>query len=438
LLDFSVDSFEEQKMVDAVKKSDVVGITVLSFALENVIDIIKIVKKTKPKNKVVIGGPHCTLFPEKSLEETGADISVQGDGELIINDIKKAIKGKISFSSIPGIYYREGNKIKKGPELKLIENLDSVPFPSRHLINKYIYGDQFNSKIKKGDYTSIITSRGCPYACRFCSRNSVSMKKYRTRSTKNILKELKQIQAEGYTYVAIVDDSFLSNKKQAHELLDKIIKEKLKLKFIITAARVDSAEKELFQKMKKAGVTHIQYGLESGNQDVLDFYNKNITLEKIRYAVNLSDKIGLFNMGSFILGAPFETKEHFERTVAFAKSLPLDSVGFATLKYMVGSELWCNAVKDGKISEEDYFVPADSKRGLGLFTESEIVRYCIKARGDYYARLSFMLRLFIKSLKNEDFGFVRSYLSLFFSDIKDGLKYLGMIDTEKDSNYSKK
>ncbi len=387
---------------------------------------------------MIIGGPHCTLFPEKSLEETGADISVQGDGELIINDIKKAMNGKISFSDIPGIYYREGNKIKKGPELKLIEDLDSAPFPSRHLVNKYTYGDQFNPKIKNGDYTSIITSRGCPYACRFCSRNSVSMKKYRTRSTKNILKELKQIQAEGYRYVAIVDDSFLSNKKQAHELLDGIIKEKIKLKFIITAARVDAAEKELFQKMKKAGVTHIQYGLESGNQDVLDFYNKNITLEKIRYAVNLSDKIGLFNMGSFILGAPFETKEHFERTLNFAKSLPLDSVGFATLKYMVGSELWCNAVKDGKISENDYFVPADSKRGLGLFTESEIVQYCIKARGDYYARPSFMLRLFIKSLKNDDFGFVKSYISLFFSDIRDGLKYLGMMNTKKESSYNKK
>jgi radical SAM superfamily enzyme YgiQ (UPF0313 family) len=380
---------------------------------------------------VIIGGPHCTLFPKKSLEETQADISVQGDGELIINDIKKAIRGEIVFSSISGIYYRDGNKIKKGAGLQLIEDLDSIPFPSRNLVSKYRYGDQFNPKIEKGDFTSIITSRGCPYSCKFCSRNTVSMKKYRTRSTKNILKELKEIQANGYKYVAFVDDSFLSNKKQAYELLDEIIKEKLNLKFIITAARVDAAEKELFQRMKKAGVTHIQYGLESGNQDVLDFYNKNITLEKIRYAVNLSHKIGLFNMGSFILGAPFETREHFERTVNFAKTLPLDSVGFATLKYMVGSELWCNAVKDGKISEDDYLVLADSKRGLGLFKEQEITQYCIKARREYYTRPTFMLRLLIKSLKNNDFGFIQSYLSSFFSDVRDGLKYLGITHEEK-------
>jgi radical SAM superfamily enzyme YgiQ (UPF0313 family) len=166
----------------------------------------------------------------------------------------------------------------------------------------------------------------------------------------------------------------------------------------------------------------------------LDFYNKNITLEKIRYSVNLSDKIGLFNMGSFILGAPFETKEHFERTMNFAKTLPLDSVGFATLKYMVGSEIWCNAVKEKKISEDDYLVLADSKRGLALFKEQEIAQYCVKARRDYYTRPTFMLRLLIKSLKNNDFGFIQSYLSSFFSDIRDGLKYLGITHGKKGYN----
>ena len=393
--------------------------------------MVKIIRKVKPKLKVIIGGPHCTLFPKKSLEETGADVSVQGDGELIITDIKKAITGEIAFSNIPGIYYREKNKIKKGKELKLSKDLDILSFPSRHLVLKYNYGSQLNPKIKSGDFTAIITSRGCPYACKFCSRTSISIKKYRARSTKNVLKELKEIQANGYKYVAFVDDSFLSNKKQAHGLLDEIIKEKLNLKFIITAARVDIAEKELFQKMKEAGVTHIQYGLESGNQDVLDFYNKNITLEKIRYTVNLSDEMGFFNVGSFILGAPFETKEHFERTISFAKSLPLDSVGFTTLKYMVGSELWCNAVNDGKIPEDDYLVLAESKKNLGLFTEQEIAQYCVKARREYYTRPAFIMRLLIKSLKNDDFGLIRSYLSLFFSDILDGLRYLGISRKEK-------
>jgi len=426
ILDFSCEAFDEHKMIEAVKIADVVGMTVLSFSLENSIELVNITKRVKPQIKVIIGGPHCSLFPRKALEETQADICVQGDGELIITDIKRALEGEIAFSEISGIYYRENDVIRNGMPFQVVKDLDAVPFPARHLVKKYHYGSQYNPKIRKEEFTSIITSRGCPFNCKFCSRNSVSMKTYRMRSIKSILEELKDIKNNGYRYVAFVDDSLLSNKKQIEELFDGIIKEKLDLKFVITAARVDSADEKLFRKMKKAGVTHIQYGLESGNQDVLDFYNKNTTLDKIKYAVNLSHKIGFFNMGSFILGAPFETKEHFERTVNFAKTLPLDSVSFVALKYMPGSELWCEAVEDEKISEDDYLVQADSEKKLGLLTQKEIVEYCVKARGDFYLRPQFMLRLFIKSVKNDDLGFLQSYLSLFFSNIKDGFKFLGV------------
>ncbi len=375
---------------------------------------------------MIIGGPHCTLFPEKALKETLADICVQGDGEFVISDIKKAIIGEIPFSKIPGIYHQKNGKILKGFPLKLIKNLDSISYPARHIANKYNYGNQFNPRIKNGDFTSIITSRGCPFNCKFCSRNSISMRTYRVRSIENILEELKEIKNQGYKYVAFVDDNFLSNKNKSHELFDKIINVKLNMKFIITAARVDSADEDLFRKMKQAGVTHIQYGLESGNQDVLEFYNKKTTLEKIQYAVNLSHKLGFFNMGSFILGAPFETKDHFKKTIDFAKTLPLDSVSFVPLKYMAGSELWCKAVEAGNLSDDDYLSQVGNEKGLGLYPEKEIVKYCINAQREYYLRPQFILRLFIKSLKNDDLGFLQSYLSLFLSNIWKSLNFLGL------------
>ena len=431
ILDFSAEPFEEQKLIDAVKNADVVGMTVLSFSLLNSVEIVKVIKEIKPQIKVIIGGPHCTLFPKKALEETRADISVQGDGEAIILDIKKAITGKIDFSEISGIYYRENDEIKNGPPLKLIEDIDSIPFPIRHLVNKYNYGTEYNPNIKKGEFTSIITSRGCPFNCKFCSRNSISMKTFRRRSTKNILEEIKSLSEMGYKYVSFADDSFLENKKQAIELFEGIIKEQYGMKFIITAARVNSADEELFKKMKKAGVTHIQFGLESGNQDVLDFYNKKINLDKIRYAVNLGHNMGFFTIGSFILGAPFETKEHFEKTIQFAKSLPIDSVSFLPLRYMAGSELWCGAVKDGKILEDEYMVQADSKRGLGHFAREKIIEYCSKANRDFYLRPNFVLRLFIKSLKNDELGFLQSYLALFFSNIKQSLSFMGLTSRSK-------
>ncbi|PNX49610.1 MAG: hypothetical protein BV456_08795 [Thermoplasmata archaeon M8B2D] len=200
----------------------------------------------------------------------------------------------------------------------------------------------------------------------------------------------------------------------------------MKMKFIVTALRVDSADEKLFRLMKKAGVTHLQFGLESGNQEVLDFYNKKTDLKKIRNAVLLSNKMGFFTIGTFILGAPFETKKHFQKTIKFAKSLPLDSVSFLPLKYVAGSELWCKAVKEGKISEDEYSVYADSKRELGLYTYEELTRICNKAHREFYMRLSFILRLLIKSLKNDDFGFLQSYLSLFFSNISGSFRFLGV------------
>jgi len=426
IIDFSAEAYNEKKLINSLNGIDIVGITVLSYSIKDVISMIKTIKKHQSQIKIVIGGPHCTLFPEKSLTETSADICVQGDGELVFTDIKKEINGKISLSKIPGIYYKEKNKIKKGANLELIKDLDSIPFPSRHIVKNYIYGRQFKPKMKQGEFTSIITSRGCPFNCTFCSRNSISMKKFRQRSTKNIVEEINEISNLGYRIVSFVDDNFLANKKLAIQLFENILNKKMKMKFIVTALRVDSADEKLFRLMKKAGVTHLQFGLESGNQEVLDFYNKKTDLKKIRNAVLLSNKMGFFTIGTFILGAPFETKKHFQKTIKFAKSLPLDSVSFLPLKYVAGSELWCKAVKEGKISEDEYSVYADSKRELGLYTYEELTRICNKAHREFYMRLSFILRLLIKSLKNDDFGFLQSYLSLFFSNISGSFRFLGV------------
>ena len=341
--------------------------------------------------------------------------------------IINAIKVGVDFSNIPGIYYRNKKQIKKGAEIQIIKDLDALPFPNRDLINNYMYGKEYNPKIREGEFTSIITSRGCPFRCKFCSRNTINMKVYRTRSAKNVFDEIKELYKQGFKYLIFVDDSFLSNKKQAHEIFDRVINEQINMKFIITGVRVDAADEELFKKMKKAGVTHLYYGLESGNQDILDFYHKNTTLGKIKYAVQLSHKIGFFTVGSFILGAPIETKKHIKQTISFAKTLPLDSVSFLPLDYVAGSDLWCEAVQQGKISEKDYMVRADSKRNLSSFTQQEIEIFSISAQQEFYLRPIFIIRLLKKSFKNNDLGFLQSYVSLFFSNIKEGMKFINIL-----------
>ena len=414
IIDFSAELYNDKKLEKQLAGIDIVGLTVLSASLPNVKQIINKIRKYNIKIKIIIGGPHCILYPIKSLQETQADISVQGPGEKVIIEIKKTLKENKKLSDINGIYYKEGKTIKKGKPPLPLGDINKLPFPSRHLTSKYNYGTGYNPNFKKGEFTSIITSRGCPFSCKFCSRSSISMKKFIERSTDNVIEELKNIKKQGFRYIAFVDDCFLANKKQALEIFNRINKENIKLKFYITAARVDSADENLYKKMKQAGVIFIQFGLESGNQEVLDFYKKNTTIDKIKYAVNLSNKYGFYTAGSFILGAPFETAQHFINTINFAKKLPLVSVSFVPLKYMAGSELWNEAVSNGKISSDEYVVSTDKKRGLSFFTNQELINWGKKGHREFYLRPSFFINLLKTSLKQGDFSFLLSYLFYYF------------------------
>ena len=418
LLDFSAEPYNEQRFTEALNSTDMVGMTLLSPSLQQAKQLLDLVKQTRPDVPVLIGGPHCTLLPKEALQQAGASVCVIGDGEVVIPEITKAFEGKKQLSDIPGILFRTAQEIKSGLTPELIKNLDNIPFPARLLVKQTIYGREYNPSLKAGEFTSIITSRGCPYHCRFCSRNSLSRQHYRMRSTMNIIAELKEIQAQGYRHVAIVDDCFPVNRTQASELFDAVIHEGLSLTFSVTATRVDLADEDLYEKMRTAGVIHLQFGLESGNQEVLDYYNKQMTIKDIFTALRLSNQNGFFTMGSFILGAPFETKKNFQQTVSFAKSLPLDSVSFLPLRYMVGSELWHQAVHEGKINEKEYLVVADKTRGLGLYTKEELITFCTNAQRSFYSRPAFFVNLLKKSLKNNDMTFVKSYLSILFSSMK--------------------
>jgi radical SAM superfamily enzyme YgiQ (UPF0313 family) len=414
-----LDLLAEELPIEALKKSlttaDAVGMSVYSSSYQESLrgiiytqaykesaKVAKLIKEIDSTIPIIIGGPHCSSVPKKSLAEIpAADISVEGDGEQVIKDIINTFEGTKKLSELPGVHYREHGEIKTGKPPKIIENIDSLPFPARHLVDKYDYGEKNRSYIFKPKFTSIIMARGCQFNCRFCSRNALGFKTYRTRSVENIVKEIQEID-EKYSSVMIVDDNFLSDKKRSSEVMDRLIELGTDVNIYIQGARVDTAERELYKKMKKANVKQLYFGIESGNQDVLYFYNKKTTLDQIRRAVNLSREMDFFTSGSFILGAPFETKEHIERTIKFACSLPLDTAIFTILTYKYGSDLWDEAVKNGKISENDgYAVLADSRKGLGNFTTEELEDFYRKAVTRFYLRPSHITRQIIRSINGK-------------------------------------
>jgi radical SAM superfamily enzyme YgiQ (UPF0313 family) len=343
-------------------------------------------------------------------------VSVSGDGELAIKEIAGVIEGDKHFSKINGIYYRENKKVKSGKSPRLIENLDEIPFPSRHLVNKYKYGEFGKQYFYRPRLTSIITTRGCPFRCRYCTRHVISFGKFRQRSAENIIEELIEIDEE-YGSVMIGDDSFLTNQKRAHLIFDEIIKNDLDLDLLIGGSRVDSANHDLYRKMKKANVKHIIYGIESGNQEILDFYNKKITIDQIEYSVKLADEMGFFTTGSFILGAPFETEEHIERTIRFASSLPLDLVAFYPLSYRHGSDLWREAVQNGIISENEHEVISDKNRGLGNFSREERLKICNRSSKRFYYNPKYLMRQIMKAFRLNNFSIIKAEVKSMFNSI---------------------
>ena len=416
VLDCNAEDIGEDKIKEKILSSDAIGMTIYTepTALNNSIMLSNLIKGCDPDIPLLIGGPHCSLHPEHSLLNHHADICVRGEGELIITPLAETIEGKRKLSTIPGIYYKERNKIKKNKPANQIDDLDALPFPARHLVDKYEYGFMLGVKIAKGKLTSVLTSRGCPYRCRFCGMRYL-LPRYKRRSINNITKEIEEVINAGYTTLSFVDDNFLHKKEEAEKIMDFIIQKEMNVHLWIEEARVDSADRRLYQKMRDAGVEIINFGIESGNQDVLDFYNKRITLSQIRKAVHLSKEMGFFVNASFILGAPIETKKHIKNTIKFAKSIPLDSVIFYNLEYGYGSPLWDEAVEEGKIQPDEYSVKADSKRGLGNFTEKELIDYNMNAYKSYYFNPRLWKRELFYAFAKKDFRFLKLGLRMLTS-----------------------
>ena len=413
VLDLNADTSNNEQIKGKIRSSDFVGLTLYSglISISNTLNLSKLVKETDPDIPLLIGGPQCSYYPELSLIEHQADVCVKGEAENIIIPVVEAIQGKRDLSTIPGLYYKEGNSIKKTGEPVPVKDLDSIPFPDRHLIEKYDYGYMTGLKMSKGKTTSIISSRGCPYKCRFCGLNYI-VPGYRRRSTENVIKEVDEIIDSGYKTLVFVDDNFLQNKKGAEKVMDFIIQKNADIRIWIEQTRLDSADETLYKKMRDAGTDIIHFGIESGNQEILDYYNKNLTLDQIRYAVDLCKKMGFFVVGSFILGAPIETREQIENTRKFAKSLALDGTYFFNFVYMVGSPIWEECVKEGKLKPDVYFANIDKNKGLGNFTEKEMIDIINRVYYSYYFDPRLWFRELFYAFRKKDFRFIRQGLKL--------------------------
>lgn len=341
-------TFEDIKKIIKEKNPDLVGVIATSPRVYYALKTLKIVKDVNPKIKTIIGGPHASAVPE-TIKEDYIDFLVRGEGEMTMKELVLSLDKK-DFSRIKGLSFKKNGKIIINKSRPLIENLDSLPFPARDLvpITKYP-GSIMPIELPE---VNMVASRGCPFRCSYCFKGTFGFSS-RFRDPINVVDEIEQVVKDyGAKTINFFDDEFNMNKDFLNKFSEEIIKRGLnkiryKAQFRGNKAFIDL---ETLKKLKKAGFYLICYGLESGNQKVLDTNKRNITLEEMRRAIILTHKAGIRTLGFFMMGLLGETPESLEDTVRFAKSVPLDYAQVTIAMPYPGTEFYEIAKKNGWIN----------------------------------------------------------------------------------------
>lgn len=324
ILDASAEDLDFNQFEDEIIKRnpDIVAITALTPTIGRALESAEVVKEALPDCIVVMGGYHPTFNYEETLKDDSVDFVIRGEGEYILLDLVRTLETKGNLRNVKGIVYEEedesGNKsIIINPIAHPVQDLDSLPFPAFDLLPM----DKYRLLDMDTHMTTMITTRGCPMQCSFCSSAALHGKVVRERSVKNIVDEIEFLKSNyDIDTIAFMDDTFTLNKQKVMDICDEIMNRNLEIMWGCTS-RVDTLDEEVLKKMKDSGCITIFMGVESADQQALDKMNKNTTITKIEEAFKISRKLGMRTIASVALGMPGDTKEVMNRTIKFVHKL---------------------------------------------------------------------------------------------------------------------
>lgn len=325
-------------------KPDIIGISSVSQNYTKAIQYAKIIKETFDI-PVITGGIHITLMPQSLSEHS--DLAVIGEGEETMAELMAVFNKDRQFKKeklvdINGIAYHDNGKIKINPQREFIKDLDTLPFPARDLLGQ-----------KR--FLSMMTSRGCPFACSYCSSVVLWQRKIRYFSPEYIVDEISEL-IERYNAIKINfwDDTFIINKKRIRRIVELIKARGIhKIVEFRCAARADEIDEEICSLLKEMNIIEISMGFESGSARILkEFKGGKASPEKNMQAIEICKKYGFNTGGSFMLGFPSETEQEILQTYQFIKNSKLDAAGAYIVLPLPGTELWNHALEKNLVSED--------------------------------------------------------------------------------------
>ena len=327
-----VDAAAERKtavdLVDKIRRDgvDIVGIGATTYSYFDAMDVARAIKEAfGDAIPIVLGGPHISAIPSHAMACEDFDYGVIGEGEYTFLELVQKLGRGESVTDVKGIVYRKGDELVFTPKRPLVMDLDTIPFPARHLFRTHLYASLPTDVRYLPKFTQIPT-RGCPFQCNFCDSAAVTGKRYRAPSPKYLVDEMEHLKKDfGVREVAFAATTFTVSHRKTEEFLDELESRKLNMAWT-ASTRVDVVDKPLLQRMKNAGCWSIRMGIESGDDEVLKFIQRGMTTDEVRRVVNDANDVGLQIKAFFIVGHLIDTPATIRKSIDFACSLPLDDV----------------------------------------------------------------------------------------------------------------
>lgn len=392
---------ENVKAKDAAKKildckPLIVGITSSTPQAYEALEIARNVKKADKSIKIIFGGSHPSVLPQEVLSSGVVDIVVRGEGNIIFDNLLKAIGSGNDLNKVKGISWTKNDQIIHNQDEELIEDLNKLDFPNWDDFNLKLYSPPTK---KFNPYLPLMTTWGCPYSCIYCFQ---AQKKFRKRSAKNVVDEIEYlINHYHIKEIELIDDNFTLDLDHAFSVCDEIISRGVKIAWNLPGGiRVDAASRELLKRFKEAGCYALSFGVESGSQKVLDTIHKKIKLDQVRKVIATAKKERLRIIAFIIFGLPNETRDDMAETIRFVKNLNTDFAQFQIAMPYPGTQLYDILKKENRLLTEDWSL-YDRYAGRAVFemgaTKTEIEAAFRKGIMSFYLRPKFIFKNVILS-----------------------------------------
>jgi radical SAM superfamily enzyme YgiQ (UPF0313 family) len=345
-------------------------------------------------------------MPELTMRNPVFDFGIEGEAEIAMPNLLDAISGNGSAREIGGVLFREGDEVVRTGPADVMQ-INDIPLPLRDVLPNDRY---FDMTTESRHVSSIMTARGCPYKCSFCERY-IRGGHYRMRSADSVVTEIEDLVSRyGCSEVVIYDDTFTANKKRTAEICERILERGLTFQWDCRT-RVDCVEPELLALMARAGCSRISFGVESASEDVRGVFRKKITIEQVEQAFEWTRAAGIRILGYFMLGAPGETRESIEKTLALSVQLNPDFAYYSVVVPYPGTDLYDDALEKGLLKSDYWKEYVDSEGTLSepvpMFEHDDVTRQYLlstlrSAYLRFYLRPGYILRRFrsIKSLSD--------------------------------------